>query len=453
MELPSSPVVLNAANCPIVWNPEWTIGIPLIDSQHMRLVELAEDLRQAIATDGPSSALVTKALKGLVGYCGEHFECEQLLQQQIGFPSLSSHCVEHRVFTENTLRWLSEYQQGRLDPRSVLEAVLGWLLNHICTEDLKIAQCCHAKGIDCQKFVSVSDVLPREDATQMRVPVEVGVLLFLLPGVALIFFVTFWQCRGLSLIICGCACGLVVLLSVGLVLYVRRSLRASMRSFRLAHARQLADNMLAGEIARRIAVMDLADMEKVFANETSPLVSVLEEIVGHLRLYLPYIPEAVLQMVRGGGDHSFDLLPNLTSEIRTSGPLSSSEMPAVEPRNAALSPSKANLLKAIEELRLTAVSPTNEDAHSDFGRSSSGPKRALCVTTASSSAGALRNPLQNKPQTSALAQPRNSNGSSSRPMPFRPAALRVESAESVVSVDSEEQERRMHRRSVAATST
>ena len=47
------------------------------------------------------------------------------LQQEIKFPSLTSHFAAHRKFTDLTLTWLREYQQGKLDPRAVLEALLG----------------------------------------------------------------------------------------------------------------------------------------------------------------------------------------------------------------------------------------------------------------------------------------------------------------------------------------
>ena len=39
---------------------------------------MIEDLRIAVQ-DGHKDASIAKVLKGLITYCGEHFECEQMV--------------------------------------------------------------------------------------------------------------------------------------------------------------------------------------------------------------------------------------------------------------------------------------------------------------------------------------------------------------------------------------
>jgi hypothetical protein len=48
--------------------------------------------------------------------------------------------------------------------------------------------------------------------------------------------------------------------------------------------------------------MNLEEIDELFANESSPLVHVLQEIVEHLRMFLPYLPETVLALARGEGE-------------------------------------------------------------------------------------------------------------------------------------------------------
>eukprot|EP00906_Rhabdomonas_costata_P013891 RCo019913 len=93
-------------NQPICYCEDWAVGIPLIDSQHLRLFEMIEDLRLAVVTKA-DPAMVTKVLKGLVDYCGDHFECEQMLMQTIDYPGYRGHYGLHQQFTDQALRWFA----------------------------------------------------------------------------------------------------------------------------------------------------------------------------------------------------------------------------------------------------------------------------------------------------------------------------------------------------------
>eukprot|EP00906_Rhabdomonas_costata_P028047 RCo039802 len=251
-------------NQPIVYCDDWAVGIPLIDAQHLRLFEMIEDLRLAVVTKA-NPAVVTKVLKGLVEYCGDHFECEQMLMQRIKYPTLGSHMAIHQRFTDQTLQWFTEHQKGTLNPVDVIEALLEWLVSHILENDKKIAVCCHEKGISCEQFVSVSDVIVTDEEgsahCSCRPSLEVGMLLVFLPMLALFCWFAFYQATGMSLIVSAVGTAVFAALFGLCVVFVRATLHAETRQLHLAHAKQLADNMLASEIAKHVAVMDVENVD------------------------------------------------------------------------------------------------------------------------------------------------------------------------------------------------
>eukprot|EP00906_Rhabdomonas_costata_P016841 RCo024196 len=280
---------------PIQWSEEFSIGIPLIDSQHRRLVEMSEGLRLAIVEGCPRSTLL-KILKDLVGYCGDHFTCEEMLMQTVGYSKLSSHVPLHRQFTDQVLRWFEEFQAGNLEPQTVLQALVQWLVNHILREDTQITVYCASKGVKYTDFVDVADVIPKED-TGTRVPLELGMSALMLAQLALLCFVIGYRDH-VAIVGPLVVAGSVALFAL-MLMFARSTLRAQTRSLQLASAKQFADNMLASEVAGRVAVMDLDDLDELLAHEQSPLFRVLGSIVEHLRLYIPHIPAAVLALVRG----------------------------------------------------------------------------------------------------------------------------------------------------------
>ena len=119
----------------ITWGPKLEIGIGIIDSQHKRLVDLINQLHEAIQ-EGRGSDLVGDTLKGLIEYTHTHFRTEEELLKQHNYEDYGLHCREHRIFTDQI-----EIYRDRLDAGSlrlsdeVMGYMRGWLLTHIGSSD------------------------------------------------------------------------------------------------------------------------------------------------------------------------------------------------------------------------------------------------------------------------------------------------------------------------------
>ena len=119
----------------ITWGPSLEIGIGIIDSQHRRLVDLINELHEAIEK-GRGNAVVGETLKGLADYAQTHFRTEEELLKKHGYDDLDLHCREHHIFTDQVQIYQVRFEAGSLKiSDSVLGYLRGWLVTHIGSSD------------------------------------------------------------------------------------------------------------------------------------------------------------------------------------------------------------------------------------------------------------------------------------------------------------------------------
>ena len=131
----------------IQWRSELNTGIDKVDEDHRYLIELTNDLIQAIDKDVTKEELLS-IFDELESYTVYHFNREEayLHEENIHLPEtlkyIKHHKAQHRYFI-NRLPELKE-RLMKSDEKSVaydtVEFLLEWLLDHIIKEDLRINQ-------------------------------------------------------------------------------------------------------------------------------------------------------------------------------------------------------------------------------------------------------------------------------------------------------------------------
>jgi len=116
---------------------EWTrnleIGIPIIDTQHKRIVAFINELNNAIETG--SSEETNRVMEGLLNYTVTHFEFEEELQEKAGYPFLKAHRRIHELLMKRVASLRERASQGEDITSELLKLLKGWLANHIKSED------------------------------------------------------------------------------------------------------------------------------------------------------------------------------------------------------------------------------------------------------------------------------------------------------------------------------
>ncbi len=125
-----------------MWKDSFDLGIPLMDIQHRKLIDMIETA-MSMMTDAEDDVdcydEIADVLRNLESYTIEHFKDEEALMALKGYTHLESHQKKHNDFVEK----IHEFLESSIDDhqRDVLDEgvrfLLEWLVEHISCEDKK----------------------------------------------------------------------------------------------------------------------------------------------------------------------------------------------------------------------------------------------------------------------------------------------------------------------------
>jgi len=124
----------------IDWNDALSVGYRPIDADHLRLVELVNELHDNLLA-GSSMTLIEAGFQRLVRHTASHFRHEEQLMAESGFSDSVNHTLVHRQLETQIADLLARLAAG--EPVFTLELVeflRNWLLNHILTLDKKLGE-------------------------------------------------------------------------------------------------------------------------------------------------------------------------------------------------------------------------------------------------------------------------------------------------------------------------
>ena len=126
----------------LAWTKKLETGHNDIDNQHKRIFWLVNDLIESCQED-LNRVTVRETLIFLVDYTVYHFNAEEKLLKKHKYPQYEEHKKMHGDFTETVIGFIKEYEDNG-DSEALFAAVktiiLKWLIQHIQTEDQKIAR-------------------------------------------------------------------------------------------------------------------------------------------------------------------------------------------------------------------------------------------------------------------------------------------------------------------------
>ena len=119
----------------ITWGPRLETGIAIIDAQHKRLVDIINELNDALEA-GRSDEIMGAILEELVAYTETHFSVEEKLMGNHDYEDIENHRREHRVFTDQIKMDRANFNAGAWKfEKRMMDYLRGWLVNHISASD------------------------------------------------------------------------------------------------------------------------------------------------------------------------------------------------------------------------------------------------------------------------------------------------------------------------------
>lgn len=130
------------------WDDELLTGDAIVDEQHRRLFELADELGHAL-DDGREREVIGDIVRGILEYAAAHFTAEEALMERISYPGLGHQRAAHEAFAEDAARMAGDFESGYEPSAVVLHAnLVDWLTLHVQTHDLLLARFMRAERED-----------------------------------------------------------------------------------------------------------------------------------------------------------------------------------------------------------------------------------------------------------------------------------------------------------------
>lgn len=122
----------------IDWDGSLSVGYRPMDAEHMRLVELVNELHHNLLA-GRGMTLIEAGFRRIARHATDHFRHEESLMAESGYPDSHDHILAHRQLETQIADLITQIDEG--EPVFTLELVeflKNWLLNHILTMDKKL---------------------------------------------------------------------------------------------------------------------------------------------------------------------------------------------------------------------------------------------------------------------------------------------------------------------------
>ena len=131
----------------IRWDESFSVGVAQIDEQHKGMINMINLLLAEPEADVRSET-VSELLTRMTKYAGEHFETEEGLLAEHGYPELAAHREEHLAFRKKAAGLCFDTMGGRTSvPADVLNYLREWLTQHILTTDMRYRPFFKERGI------------------------------------------------------------------------------------------------------------------------------------------------------------------------------------------------------------------------------------------------------------------------------------------------------------------
>ncbi len=119
------------------WNSSLETGIKEIDEQHKRLVDMVNELYNAV-NNGSGKKVLADILTRLADYTVYHFKTEEHYFEKFGYPQTDIHKQIHKNLVEKVISFKEQFEKGGSTiSYELLNFLKDWLINHIGKTDMQ----------------------------------------------------------------------------------------------------------------------------------------------------------------------------------------------------------------------------------------------------------------------------------------------------------------------------
>lgn len=114
----------------VQWSKKLSLGIPEIDGQHKGLLDVINELWQAIVAKSDAQR-IARILDQLEQYTRAHFTAEEALMRVESYPKFREHRSDHQKFISHVSAAKAKLASGEFLGLDLLRYLTEWLVKHI----------------------------------------------------------------------------------------------------------------------------------------------------------------------------------------------------------------------------------------------------------------------------------------------------------------------------------
>ena len=131
----------------INWDESLSVGIPGLDEQHRQLINLLNELNDAMKA-GKAKDILSTVLKEVIDYTAYHFSTEERHMDTVAFTGTFNHKMEHKKLIDKALSLHKDVDAGKLMVTiEVMKFLQEWVTGHILGTDRKYTAAFREHGI------------------------------------------------------------------------------------------------------------------------------------------------------------------------------------------------------------------------------------------------------------------------------------------------------------------
>jgi hemerythrin len=117
------------------WSKQYLIGNDLIDTEHEELFRLINDFHSRWSA-AHNRQDIAKVFNQLIAYAELHFQHEEKIMDDAGYPKLAEHQQIHESMIDTIFRLQKSYEEANLHlEMDTMKFVKSWLVGHILEND------------------------------------------------------------------------------------------------------------------------------------------------------------------------------------------------------------------------------------------------------------------------------------------------------------------------------
>jgi len=119
------------------WSNTLSLDIDEIDQQHMKFLDIVNDLLAAMK-EKKSHKIQSEIIDKLISYAFYHFSKEERYLSKSNYPGTEQHKLEHEAFVDKIIKFKNDYDNKKITLSiEMIQFMNNWWINHIKVSDKK----------------------------------------------------------------------------------------------------------------------------------------------------------------------------------------------------------------------------------------------------------------------------------------------------------------------------